>query len=62
MVAFMPELVASQIASPCRNVCIVSKGLCTGCGRTLAEIAAWPTAPDPERMAIVRRAKQRLLP
>lgn len=56
----MPELVASQVASPCRNICVVKRGLCTGCGRTLDEIAAWPTAADPERRAIVARAAHRL--
>jgi hypothetical protein len=56
----MPDLVASLVASPCRNICVVKRGLCTGCGRTLDEIAAWPTAPDPERRAIVARATARL--
>jgi predicted Fe-S protein YdhL (DUF1289 family) len=56
----MPELVASLVASPCRNICVVKQGLCTGCGRTLDEIAAWPTAPDPQRLAIVARAAARL--
>lgn len=56
----MSGLVASEVASPCRNICKVSRGLCIGCGRTLDEIAAWPTAPDPERRAIVARASARL--
>ena len=53
-------LVASAVASPCRNICRVKRGVCTGCGRTLAEIEAWPTAPDEERRLIVARAGQRL--
>jgi uncharacterized protein len=56
----MPELVASIVPSPCRNICKVARGICTGCGRTLDEIAAWPTAPDPERWAIIRRAGDRI--
>jgi predicted Fe-S protein YdhL (DUF1289 family) len=56
----MPELVASTVASPCRNICKVKRGLCIGCGRTLDEIAAWPTAPDPERRAIAARAALRI--
>ena len=56
----MPELVASAIPSPCRNICRVANGICTGCGRTLPEIAAWPTAPDAERKEILARAKARI--
>lgn len=56
----MPELVASAVPSPCRNICKVKRDLCTGCGRTLDEIAAWPTAPDDLRRAIVRQAAARL--
>jgi predicted Fe-S protein YdhL (DUF1289 family) len=56
----MPQLVASSVPSPCRNICKVARGICTGCGRTLDEIAAWPTAPDPERRAIVARAGDRI--
>jgi predicted Fe-S protein YdhL (DUF1289 family) len=56
----MPELVASTVPSPCRNICAVKGGVCTGCGRTLDEIAAWPTAPDDERRAIVGRARLRI--
>lgn len=49
------------IASPCVNVCRVNrrKGLCEGCFRTLAEIAAWPTATDNERRAILAQVKAR---
>jgi predicted Fe-S protein YdhL (DUF1289 family) len=56
----MSTLVASSVPSPCRNICKVARGLCTGCGRTLDEIAAWPTAPDFERRAIIRRAEDRI--
>ena len=56
----MAELTASVVASPCRNICKVARGICTGCGRTLAEIAAWPTAPDAERLAILARSAARI--
>ncbi|MGQ5700817.1 DUF1289 domain-containing protein [Sandaracinobacteroides sp. A072] len=56
----LPPTVPSSVPSPCRNVCRVKRGICTGCGRTLAEIEAWPTAPDSERLAIVRRAAGRI--
>jgi uncharacterized protein len=43
------------IASPCVNVCIVDgeSGLCLGCYRTLAEVAAWTGFSDAEREAIM---------
>ncbi len=53
-------LEASRIPSPCRNVCRLRRGLCIGCGRTPEEIAAWPTATDAERRAIVAAAAARL--
>lgn len=56
----MPELSASAVASPCRNICRVKRDLCVGCGRTLGEIADWPTAPDNERRLIVARAAARI--
>lgn len=56
----MPEPVASAVPSPCRNICQVKRGLCVGCGRTLDEIAAWPTAPDQLRREIALRAAGRI--
>jgi predicted Fe-S protein YdhL (DUF1289 family) len=29
--------------------------VCIGCGRTIAEIASWPSLSDAERKAIVQR-------
>lgn len=48
------------VPSPCRNICKVRRGICTGCGRTLAEIEAWPAADDTRRRAIRDAAQQRL--
>lgn len=41
--------------SPCVRVCSIdpATGHCTGCARTLAEIAAWPRLADAERLAIM---------
>lgn len=51
----------SEIPSPCIGVCTLDarSGLCTGCMRTLAEIAAWPDADHAERLAIVQRLRAR---
>ena len=40
-----------DIASPCIKVCIIDpvSGLCSGCGRTLGEIAAWARLDAGER-------------
>jgi predicted Fe-S protein YdhL (DUF1289 family) len=44
-------------ASPCVSVCRLDPvtQLCIGCGRTIAEIAAWPSLSDAERKAIMAR-------
>jgi predicted Fe-S protein YdhL (DUF1289 family) len=41
--------------SPCINVCVIdaTTGLCSGCGRSLAEIAAWTAMTDGERRRIM---------
>lgn len=43
------------IASPCVKVCVIDgeSGLCLGCQRTLAEVAAWARFSDAERAAIM---------
>ena len=44
-------------ASPCIGVCRLDPRtqICVGCGRTIAEIAAWPSLSAEERRAIVAR-------
>ena len=51
-----------MVASPCTNLCRLdaARGWCVGCGRTLAEIAAWPAASADERRAILARLPERL--
>ena len=47
---------ASQpIATPCIKICAVDgeSGLCLGCHRTLAEVAAWTSFTDDERGEIM---------
>ena len=45
------------VPSPCINVCVMDArtGLCTGCQRTLDEIAAWSGLDDAERRAVWAR-------
>ncbi|HEX6611109.1 MAG TPA: DUF1289 domain-containing protein [Hyphomicrobiaceae bacterium] len=47
--------------SPCINVCVIdtATGLCAGCGRTLAEIAAWSGMPPDERLRIMAELPER---
>jgi predicted Fe-S protein YdhL (DUF1289 family) len=55
-------MTATPISSPCIKVCAVSgrTGLCIGCGRTLAEIAAWGGLSESERQAIMAALPGRL--
>jgi uncharacterized protein len=48
--------------SPCIKVCIIDerRGLCTGCGRTLAEIARWTTLTESDRRRIMSELPARL--
>ncbi len=50
------------ISSPCIKTCAVSgrTGLCIGCGRTLAEIAAWGGLSETERKTIMADLPARL--
>jgi hypothetical protein len=51
-----------MIETPCIKVCTLDaiSGLCTGCGRTLDEIARWSAFSDAERCAIMRSLAERL--
>lgn len=50
----------SVVESPCNKVCAIdADGICLGCRRSLAEIAAWSTASDAERRAILESIKAR---
>jgi predicted Fe-S protein YdhL (DUF1289 family) len=51
-----------MIETPCIKVCTLdaASGLCTGCGRTLDEIARWGSMSAQERRAIMAELRQRL--
>lgn len=53
---------SAPISSPCIKLCAVSgaTGLCIGCGRTLAEIAAWGGLDESKRWAIIAELPARL--
>ncbi|HET8727693.1 MAG TPA: DUF1289 domain-containing protein [Alphaproteobacteria bacterium] len=53
--------VSATLPSPCIGVCRLdpSTGLCEGCLRSGAEIAAWPGASDEERLALLQELKIR---
>ena len=47
--------------SPCIGVCkLTPAGICAGCGRLLAEIAAWTRMTDEERQEVRKKAAGRL--
>jgi len=50
------------IETPCIKICTVDAAsrLCTGCGRTLDEIACWSSLAPAERRAIMARLSERL--
>ena len=53
--------VRDEPESPCVKVCVLhpTEGLCVGCLRTLAEIAAWSTLPTEARRAIIAELPSR---
>lgn len=56
-------LSSASIPSPCINVCRMDpvSQLCSGCFRSLDEIAGWAAASNPERVAILARVTSRRL-
>ena len=51
-----------MVASPCKNVCVMheASGHCTGCGRTLDEIALWSVLDDDDKRAVWALLPERL--
>ena len=47
----------APVPSPCRQLCALDPAtrICTGCGRTLDEIARWSSMSDAERAAVAAR-------
>ena len=48
--------------TPCIKICVIDPQtkLCSGCGRTLGEIAAWASLSAGERQRIMRELAARL--
>lgn len=46
-----------SVESPCRNLCALDRATrtCTGCLRTLDEIARWGRMTDAEKRAVLER-------
>jgi len=58
----VPTTIAGgPVPSPCISVCVIDEGtgLCTGCQRTLNEIAAWSGLDDADRRAVWGRIELR---
>jgi predicted Fe-S protein YdhL (DUF1289 family) len=53
--------VGEDVPSPCLQICEIdpARGWCRGCGRSLAEIEAWPSATADERRAILAQLDKR---
>ena len=52
----------TAMISPCIRLCVIdtARGLCAGCGRTLAEIGGWMAFSEAERRAIMADLPARL--
>lgn len=48
-----PPMPATGVPSPCRRDCRAVDGRCVGCGRTLAQIAAWSGMSDQEKIDVL---------
>ena len=50
-----------MIASPCINVCKMDErtDLCSGCSRTIDEIARWSSTDDSRRLSILAAVAKR---
>ena len=51
-----------RVSSPCNDVCQLDakSGWCLGCGRTGAEIQAWPRMSEEERVRLMAAMPARL--
>ena len=58
----MTAMSATLPATPCVRICVVDpvSALCVGCGRTVAEIAAWPAMSETDRVAVMADLGARL--
>jgi uncharacterized protein len=53
-----------EVPSPCISVCQMNPAtdLCSGCYRTVDEIASWSRLDDPQRLAVWERIEARQQP
>jgi len=58
----MTAMSATLPATPCVRICVVDpvSALCMGCGCTIAEVAAWPTMSEADRVAVMGGLEARL--
>lgn len=56
-----PPVETALVPSPCVSVCVIDAptGLCAGCYRTLAEIAAWIDLSSEQRRTVLAALPQR---
>lgn len=59
--SLMDDEKPTEVPSPCIQICTldVSDNVCTGCGRTRAEIWAWTRCSDARKREIVKLAELR---
>ena len=52
----------AAIETPCIQVCVIhnAEGLCLGCGRSVAEIAAWTSLSGHDRTRVMADLPRRL--
>jgi predicted Fe-S protein YdhL (DUF1289 family) len=50
------------VETPCIKICVMNAAtrLCTGCGRTLEEIASWGSLDSPTRERVMAELPQRM--
>jgi uncharacterized protein len=58
----LEDQMISRPLSPCKELCTLDTNFnfCTGCGRTLGEIAEWGSATASRQLEIVRRSSARM--
>ena len=58
---FVAVATSQNVPSPCIDVCRMSPatGYCEGCGRTIAEITAWPGYSDVEKREVLEQLPRR---
>jgi predicted Fe-S protein YdhL (DUF1289 family) len=50
-----------MVESPCKKLCALNeRDICSGCGRTRAEIGGWTSMTDAAREAVKIRARRRM--